>query len=87
MEIDYIDVLINAVYEEENQDLGEEYLQLVKEFSKVYRFLMDKIPFDASDIFKEYEKLLNEKNKIQEEYMFKRGFKLGANFILDIKKD
>jgi hypothetical protein len=53
----------------------------------VYKQIRDKLPYDLDGLIKEYEDLLNSKRILEDEFIFKKGIKLGANFILDIKKD
>ena len=85
MEINYIDILKNTIYEEEIN--SEEYLEILAKLDKVYKQIRDKLPYDLDGLIKEYEDLLNSKRILEDEFIFKKGIKLGANFILDIKKD
>ena len=85
MEINYIDILKNAMYEEEIN--SEEYLEILAKMDKVYKQIRDKLPYELDNLIKEYENLLKNKRILEEEFIFKKGIKFGANFILDIKKD
>ena len=85
MEINYIDILKNTIYEEEIN--SEEYLEILAKLDKVYNQIRDKLPYELDNLIKEYEDLLNSKRILEDEFIFKKGIKLGANFILDIKKD
>lgn len=85
MEINYIDILKNTIYEEEIN--SEEYLEILAKLDKVYKQIRDKLPYELDNLIKEYEDLVNSKRILEDEFIFKKGIKLGANFILDIKKD
>ena len=85
MEINYIDILKNTIYEEEIN--SEEYLEILAKLDKVYNLIRDNLPYELDNLIKEYEELLNSKRILEDEFIFKKGIKLGANFILDIKKD
>jgi len=85
MEINYIDILKNTIYEEEIN--SEEYLEILAKLDKVYNQIRDKLPYELDNLIKEYEDLLNSKRILEDEFIFKKGIKIGANFILDIKKD
>lgn len=85
MEINYIDILKNTIYEEEIN--SEEYLEILAKLDKVYNQIRDKLPYELDNLIKEYEDLLNSKRILEDEFIFKKGIKLGANFILEIKKD
>jgi len=85
MEINCFDILKNAMYEE---GINSEELKAVnQELIKVREQLLHKLPFELDELFNKYEKLLNDKKILEEEYIFKKGIKLGANFILDIKNE
>ena len=87
MEINYSDILKNVMYNEEERYDSEELKAVNEELIKVHQQLMSKLPYDLGELFSKYESLLNDKKIIEEEYIFKKGIKVGANFILDIKKD